>query len=245
VTRTRLRPWALDWMIPLIGVFVMSTAAVAAEAPGATLYDVTQAAKVVGKRVPHRIAEGALAGPAKLNTPFCPEKLASKINGDECWVTAIGSDNIDLTTGQGTLTAVIIPVGTGPGENPFAAPQVALERMSVSGRIDFSPALAGEFYGTVSGRVDGRHRFTGVFLQPFDGDVEANLVLGPFFPPGFTMAQFLCGTTPHNPHFAADYKWVEVERVGETVQRTGKCIDVQPHQISLGYPTLRFDLFFE
>ena len=120
----RVRPWALDWLIPFFGVFVMTTAAVAAETPDATLFDLTQVMKVVGSRVPHRIAEGALAGTAKLGSPLCPRKLEPKLpsGATECWITATGADDINLNTGKGTLAAVIVPVTA--GDNPFGAPQL-------------------------------------------------------------------------------------------------------------------------
>jgi hypothetical protein len=232
----RTRPWALDWLIPFFGVFVMTTAAVAAETPDATLFDVTQVMKVVGTRVPHRIAEGALAGTAKLGSPLCPRKLEPKLptGAKECWITATGADDINLKTGLGSLTAVIIPVTT--GDNPFGAPQLGIERMAVSGTIDFSAALAGAPFGTVEGRVDGRHTFTGVFLQPFLGSVveEAS---------GQTLRHLFCPLSPApNPSLGGpDYAWMEVDAQGPT----GRCIDIQPTQMSLGYPPLRFDLFFD
>jgi len=237
LTSTLTRPWRLDWMIPLIGVFVMASAAVAAEAPDATLYDVTQAMKVAGTKVPHRIAEGALAGTAKLGSPLCPKKLGPKLpaGASECWLTATGVDDINLETGQGTLAAIIIPVTT--GDNPFGAPQLAIERMTVTGRIDFSAALGGAPFGTVQGRVDSRHKFTGVFLQPFLGSVvEASS--------GQTLRHLFCplSMTPNPSLGGPDYAWVEVDAAGSM---TGRCIDIQPNQLSLGYPTLRFDLFFQ
>jgi hypothetical protein len=231
-----VRPWALDWIIPFVGVFLLTSAAMAAEAPDATLYDLTQVMKVVGKRVPHRIAEGALAGTAKLGSPLCPTKLEPKLpaGATECWITATGADDINLDTGQGTVSAIIVPVTT--GDNPFAAPQLGLERMQVTGKIDFSPALAGAPFGTVEGRVDGRHKFTGVFLQPFLGSVvEASS--------GQTLRHLFCPLSP-NPNESlggADYAWMEVDAQGPT----GRCIDIQPTQMSLGYPPLRFDLYFQ
>ena len=232
----RVRPWALDWLIPFFGVFVMTTAAVAAETPDATLFDLTQVMKVVGSRVPHRIAEGALAGTAKLGSPLCPRKLEPKLPSGamECWITATGADDINLNTGKGTLAAVIVPVTT--GDNPFGAPQLGLERLTVTGTIDFSAALAGAPFGTVDGRVEGRHKFIGVFLQPFLGSVveEAS---------GQTLRHLFCplSPAPNQSLGGPDYAWMEVDAQGPT----GRCIDIQPTQMSLGYPPLRFDLWFQ
>jgi hypothetical protein len=208
--------------------------AAAQTSPGATLYGVTENYRVVGGGVQHRIAEGALSGSAQLGTPFCPQNLAAKLpaGATHCPINATGADDINLTTGQGTLGAVITPVTT--GDNPFAAPELILDRVAVSGKIDFSPALSGLPFGTVEGRVDGRNRFTGVFMQPFLGSVP--------FGSG-TLRQTFCPLSPTpNPHLGGvDYAWVEVS--GGAM--TGRCIDVLPQQLSLGYPPLRFDLFFE
>lgn len=234
--RTRLKQWACGWGIAFAGAAVMTTAAAAAETPDATLYDVTEVMRIVGTRPQHRVAEGALAGTAKLGTPFCPEKLASKLpeGATECWIIADGGDDINLVTAQGTLAATITPVTT--GDNPFAAPELAHDRITVEGRIDFSPALGGLPYGTVEGRVDRRHRFTGVFLQPFLASaVEPTS--------GLTLRQIFCPASPAaNASLGGpDYAWLEVVDGAPT----GRCIDVQPNQMALGFPTLRFDLFFQ
>ena len=106
-TTMRMRHWCLGAGFVLTGMLLGSTPPVAAEMPRAVLYDVTQAAKVVGNRTPHRIAEGALAGRASLGSPLCPDTLASKLpaGASECWITATGFDDINLTNGKGTLAA--------------------------------------------------------------------------------------------------------------------------------------------
>jgi hypothetical protein len=96
----------------------------------------------------------------------------------------------------------------------------------------------------VRGAKGQQGTFTGIFLQPFLGTANANAVLGPFFPPTTTLSDYLCGGAPPNPNFGAggpDYKWVKVEN---GVRIAGHCVDLEPRHLSLGYPTLRFDLFF-
>ncbi len=222
-------------LVMIGGVLAATVGSAAAQAaPGATLYDVTETMRVVGRRVQQRLAKGALAGVAQLGTPFCPETLAPQLpaGATQCWVVALGGDDINLTNGQGTLTATVVPVTT--GDNPFAAPELVLGKSRVVGTIDFSPALGGLPFGTVKGRVNGRSRFTGVFLQPFLGSVVVD---------GRTLRQQLCPLAPDpNPNLGGvDYAWVEVA----DGQLTGNCIDIQADQMSLGYPPLRFDLFFE
>ena len=232
----RMSPWGLEWIVPFFGMFLMTTAAMAADTPDATLYDLTQVMRVVGSRVPHRMAEGALAGTAKLGSPLCPRKLEPKLpsGATECWITATGADTINLDTGRGTMTANIVPVTT--GDNPFGAPQLGIDRMAIAGDVDFSMALSGAPFGTVEGRTDGRHKFTGVFLQPFLGSVvDAST--------GQTLRHLFCPLSPAPNQYLGgpDYAWMEVDAQGPT----GRCIDIQPIQMSLGYPPLRFDLFFE
>jgi hypothetical protein len=151
-------------------------------------------------------------------------------------VIANGSDEINLVTGQGTLKAIVVPVTT--GDNPFAAPEYELGRMALTGTIDFSPALAGLPYGTVEGRVDGRTRFRGTFLQPFLGSAIGSA-------DGRTLRQLLCPLSASHQqkgqHGDQDFAWLEIGPTGPT----GKCIDIQAAEMSLGYPTLRFDLFFD
>ncbi len=234
--QTKTNEWAHGLAAALAGVLMLTAAPAFAETPAAILYDVTEVMSVTKGRVPHRVAEGALAGTSKLDTPFCPHKVAKKLpeGATECWVIAKGADDIDLTTGLGTLSAQVTAVTT--GDNPFAAPELSLASVSLAGSIDFSPALGGVPYGTVDGRVDGRQRFRGVFLQPFLGSVVADNA-------GHTLRQLLCpfSPTPNSSLGGADYAWLEVGAAGPT----GKCIDIQPDQTSLGYPTLRFDLFFD
>jgi hypothetical protein len=222
----RIERWMLTTLFAAASLLALAAPAVADPPPDATLYDLTQNMRVVGGRVQHRVAEGALAGVVRLGTPFCPDRLASQLpaGATECAVTATGADDINLTTGLGSLTATITVVTT--GDNPFAAPQLVLDRVSVSGRIDFSPALSGAPYGTVEGRVDGRGRFTGVFRQPFLGSVPV--------PGGFTLRQIFCPLNPTpNPNLGGvDYAWVETDGGAPT----GRCIDVQAHELSLGYP---------
>lgn len=231
-----MKQWSLGWAILLTGALVMTATSAVAQTPDSTLYTVTEVMKVAGTTTPHRIAAGALAGTARLDTPFCPEKLAPKlpVGATECWVVATGADDINLTNGQGTLAALINPVTT--GDNPFAAPMLELDRMIVNGQIDFSPALGGLPYGTVTGRVNFRYHFTGVFLQPFLGSVVVDA-------DGTTLRQLLCPltTTPSNALGGPDFAWLEIANGAPT----GRCIDIQPTQLSLGFPTLRFDLFFQ
>jgi hypothetical protein len=108
-----MKEWAHGWAICVFGLMVITASPALAETPAAILYDVTEIMKVTTGRVPHR-------------TPFCPQSLAAKLppGATECWVIANGVDDIDLTTGQGTLSAVVVPVTT--GDNPFAAPEMSL-----------------------------------------------------------------------------------------------------------------------
>jgi hypothetical protein len=232
----RMKEWAHGWAICLFGFLMITASPAFAETPAAILYDVTEVMSVTKGRVPHRVAEGALAGTSKLGTPLCPHKVAKQLatGSTECWVVAKGADDINLDTGLGTLSAEVTAVTT--GDNPFAAPELSLASVSLAGSIDFSPALAGMPYGTVAGLVDGRKRFRGVFLQPFLGSTVIDDA-------GTTLRQYLCPWTP-NPKTSLggpDFAWIEVS----AGVPTGTCIDIQPNQMSLGYPTLRFDLFFD
>jgi len=114
-----------------------------------------------------------------------------------------------------------------------------VDRVKVSGQMDFSASLInGLPYGTITGSVNGQRddvattdpRFKGVFRLPFLASPE--------------IRDILCPLTPNpNPHFPGwDVAYVDTTEAGVM---TGRCIDVLPRELSLGTPTVRFDIWFQ
>ncbi len=205
--------------------------------PQASFYEVTESMRLLMERTSTaRVATSALSGNAAVDTPFCPKELAANITTPTgCTLVAIGKDDVSLKTGLGTFQATLDVVVQ--GDNPVDAPEFVVDEIRVSGKMDFSPAiLDGLPYGTVHGHLVYRSlqrkgpAFIGVFRLPFN-------VAG--------ARAFVCGATPTpNPNFGADkdYVYLDTTALGAP---TGRCIDIRPEELSLGVPTVRFDIWFE
>jgi hypothetical protein len=239
-------------MLGVMGISVVGSPAVAG-AGSATLYELTENMKLKEAKhnsVGRRIATSALTGVAQLGTPLCPD-FQSGPGG--CTVNVLGSDNVSLTTGLGTLsgdfTAVI------QGDNPVDGPEAVVLKGTFKGQMDFSPAIVGvnglQFpYGTVVGTVKAaqgqKTSFTGVFRLPFAGNVAVPVA------PGITMTlrEILCplSLTP-NPnadlypslYYGADLAYMDFDAA---YAPNGQCLNIQPNELSLGAPLVRFDIEF-
>jgi hypothetical protein len=207
--------------------------------PQAKFYELTENMKMVNFRLQSsRVAVSALAGKAAVGNPFCPAGLALSYNPNaiSCDVTALGSDSVNPATGLGNFRARISIVVQ--GDNPVDSPELVVDRIKVNGLMDFSPALTGGLpYGTVKGKVlghddtetDGHPKFVGVFRMPF--------LASP------AIRASLCPLTPNpNPNFPGwDVAYLDTTQTGAP---TGRCIDIRSAELSLGTPTVRFDIWF-
>jgi len=252
-------------VLGLLGVAVTGVPAVAS-AGSATLYELTESMKLVQRHdrfklkhrnkfrhnikhsadaVNRRVASAAIAGVAAPGTPLCPgEELQSGPAG--CAVNVSGKDDISLTTGLGTLEGDFATVIQ--GDNPVDGPEAVVLRGEFRGTMDFSPAILHEIpYGTVTGRVrvygSRRHaNFTGVFRLPFAGNVEVEVAPGV----AMTLRQVFCPLSPEpNPNApfygGFDLAYLDFDAMNEP---NGKCLDIQPTELSLGTPLVRFDVRF-
>ncbi len=243
----------------LIGAAVTGAPAVAS-AGGATLYELTENMKLVqrggdhGKQhrfpvVARRIATAAIAGFAEPGTPLCP--VPEFQSGDHCFVNVLGSDNISLTTGRGTLQGQFQTVIQ--GDNPVDGPEAVVLKGQFQGQMDFSPAILFQIpFGTVTGKVmaQGGRRpaaFTGVFRLPFAGNATTEVEVS-----GVTMTvtlrQLFCPATPNANPLADDlYGGVDLaylDNVEAATTPQGRCLNIQPNELSLGAPLVRFDVQF-
>jgi len=158
----------------LVLVAATSGSVRSSSAADAKLYEVTENMKLKTFRRAdtRRQATSALTGTARAGTPLCPLPAGAP----PCGVNVIGSDDIDVVTGLGTIkgtwTAVV------QGDNEVDAPEYEIASGRFEGRMDFSPALVrGLPYGTVTGelrRGTERFAFTGVFSLPFISPGDPN-----------------------------------------------------------------------
>lgn len=256
-------------MVAMLALLAVSGAPGVASAEGARLYELTENMKLVprhdrssprAKRVPtseRRVATAAIAGYAKPGTPLCPadpDEPDFEISPAPCMVHVHGSDNISLTTGLGNLQGQFHTVIQ--GDNPVDGPEAVVLKGQFQGQMDFSPAIVGKPtlnlfgillphpYGTVEGTVKaqrGRNAdFTGVFRLPFDGN---EIVPGT----GLTLRQVFCPATPGPNPKAKFYQGLDLaylDNVEEAGTPAGKCLDIQPKELSLGAPLVRFDVKF-
>jgi hypothetical protein len=242
----------------LIGVALTGTPSVVS-AGGATLYELTENMKLIQRDrdpkkqprfpvVTRRIATAAIAGFAEPGTPLCP--LAKFQSGDNCAVNVLGSDNISLTTGRGTLQGQFQTVIQ--GDNPVDGPEAVVLKGQFHGQMDFSPAILDQIpFGTVAGKVSAQgsrtSAFTGVFRLPFAGHVK--LEDGPAA--GMTLREVFCPFSPTpNPNaefyggFDLAYLDTEFNPMTGKDEPNGHCLDIQPNELSLGAPLVRFDVKF-
>jgi hypothetical protein len=255
-------------MVAMLALLAVTGAPGVAGAGGAKLYELTENMKLVprhdrssprAKRAPtseRRVATAAIAGFAKPGTPLCP----ADPDEPDCMVHVHGSDNISLTTGLGTLQGQFSTVIQ--GDNPVDGPEMVVLKGEFRGQMDFSPAIVGKPtptlfdillphpYGTVEGTVKaqrGRNAdFTGVFRLPFDGN---EIVPGT----GLTLRQIFCPATPDANPYAMFYRddielvyldLVYLDNVEAAGTPEGRCLNIQPNELSLGAPLVRFNVKF-
>ena len=238
-------------LLAVVGVASLALAGVpaAASAGSATLYELTENMKIVtstkhGQTMSRRTATSALTGVAAVNTPLCPD--ASFASGPAgCAVNVLGMDNVSLVTGLGTLAGAYTTVVQ--GDNPVDGPEAVVLSGAFTGQMDFSPAIVHQIpYGTVVGRVSSGRRgsspFTGVFRLPFAGNVQVEVA------PGYSLSlrTIFCPASPTpNPYAPMyggwDLAYLDFDADG---QPNGQCLDIQPTELSLGTPLVRFDVKF-
>jgi hypothetical protein len=161
-----------------------------------------------------------------------------------------GSDNISLTTGLGTLQGHFSTVIQ--GDNPVDGPEAVVLKGQFQGQMDFSPAILHQIpFGTVTGKVtahgSGTSAFTGVFRLPFAGNVKVEE--GPAA--GMTLREIFCPLSPAPNPNAWLYGGFDLAYLGTGINpKTGKdepngyCLNIQPNELSLGAPLVRFDVKF-
>ena len=244
-------------MVAVLGILgvVLTGAPAVAGASGATLYELTENMKLAPRK-PHdrppvgrRIATAAIAGVAAPGTPLCPvPEFESSPAG--CAVNVLGSDNISLTTGLGSLQGQFQTVIQ--GDNPVDGPEAVVLKGHFQGQMDFSPAILHQIpFGTVTGRVTAQgsrtSAFTGVFRLPFAGNVTVEE--GPAA--GRTLREIFCPLSPTANPNAPFYGGFDLAYLDTSINpQTGKdepngyCLDIQPNELSLGAPLVRFDVQF-
>ena len=249
-------------MVAMLALLAVSGAPGVASAGSATLYELTENMKLVqrhdrssprAKRVPtsgRRVATAAIAGFAEPGTPLCP--LWEYANGSAgCMVHVHGSDDISLTTGLGTLQGQFSTVIQ--GDNPVDGPEAVVLTGAFRGQMDFSPAILHQIpFGTVTGTVNatGSRKpsdFTGVFRLPFAGNATTEIETSGV-KVTVTLRQLFCPATPYkNPWTDELYGGVDLaylDNVEAATTEAGRCLDIQPTELSLGAPLVRFDVKF-
>jgi len=158
-------------------------------------------------------------------TPLCPAQFAAPISvlpetPTKCVINVTGADRVSLITGLGPISGRFsVVTADAINADQVDARETVVMKGSFSGQMDFSPALHGLPYGTITGTLtsDGGDQvpFFGVFLLPFQmSDVDLYL--------SYELA---------NP-------------TASGVQLTG-ATPVQPYERALLYPTARFDIYFQ
>ncbi len=215
----------------------------------ATMYELTENMKLIAAgKGERRTATSILMGFADVGTPLCPSGLVAQLEArgllapgtKRCTINMSGSDSVDTQTGQGPFRGSFTVVVQ--GDNPVDGPEFVVLKGTFRGQMDFSPALLARIpYGTVRGNLTTARGsimpFTGTFRLPLLGSFQ------PYGPGGPTLRQIFCPLTPtpNSELFGPDIAYL-----GTTAGRpNGTCIDVLPNELSLGFPTVRFDAEFQ
>ena len=200
------------------------------EAPGATLYEVTENMyfydadgvlippdKILGGLAmpATRVADATLQGTAQLGTPLCPSALLlTNPRAKTCTVTAAGIDHISLLTGRGTVSgtyAVVLNI-----DNVSDAAEFVVQTGTFSGEMDLSMRPLGLVKGTFTPTATNQKvGFQGTFRLPFNVDSSGKKV-----EPRRGKAAFYLGND------------------GKTR------IPVQQSELSLGMPLVRLEISF-
>jgi hypothetical protein len=187
----------------------------------AVLYELTENAQLgMSGGLYGRHAYAALQGWAKVGTPVCPPAVLSlSPNTQACTITAVGTDNVDVYTGKGTISgrwATVVQF-----DNPVDAPEYTVMTGSFSGDIDLSLALARVaplgFVTNARFSVDGSedaYAFAGVFRLPF----------------AVKSGKRVNAKQRHDAFYLAD---------------DGTSFPVKMDERALGWPTVRFEVRFQ
>ena len=213
--------------------------------PGAQVYELTETARLIANRkIDYEVSVSAMMGFARPGSQVCQAQWAGpapgsggstdlRDSGPVCAITLTASNTVDLRTGLGPISGTFKVVLPDP-INPHAvdAPELVVVKGSFDGNMDFSPAvISGIPYGTVTGVLltnsGAPIPFGGVFVMPFGPD--------PNFPN-------LCDLINPTGNCYLTYSLSGVNPLVVTV--TGAA-PVTPSQRALGYPTARFDIYFQ
>jgi hypothetical protein len=209
-----------------------------AAAADAQLYELTENMRLVNEDFVHRTATSQLMGSARHGTALCPDDLLQQLVAkgviaavpDTCAVNATGSDDISLVTGTGSFTGRYTIVVQ--GDNPVDGPELVVGRGTFSGAMDFSPAILNKVpLGHVVGKLKADGRDDGV---PFTGTFRLPFVL-PVCSDGQPAATGTC-----NPPAVLTENVTPPLYLGDDFAP----ILVQPEELSLGEPTVRFEITF-
>jgi len=219
----------------------------------AKLYEVTENMSLDDLAAPTlRTAIASLQGTAKLGSPLCPVDLVHLLHSlglltkaeKPCTITAVGSDEVNLTEGTGAL------MGHPPGggfavvvnlDNPTDAPEFVVMTGTFEGlmqvAVDTSttpPQKLPLIYLT-----NGKFTPTEVLGFPISAIGMIGLDPAKYGPVGFTGVFRL-------PFTVDRYGWHRPQASKEAfyLGDQGQLIKVKPDERSLGFPTVRVEIDF-
>ena len=227
------------WLLGAISTSLVLAGVSYAADTGVTLYEVSE--RVTFDPDPdvagliRRNATSPLQGFAALGTPLCPSELLISVPRIEsCTVIATGTDSVSTVTGVGPVNGTFDVVINAPGNSSVHVPDLPVISGTFSGDVDLSLAVLnhiplGIIEGTfaitqVGGSPSGQRvalpapvvlPFNGTFRMPFAVDPRGR----PMKSHRKTAAFYL----------ADDLQTLTV---------------VQPHERSVGFPTVRLEIRF-
>ena len=187
-----------------------------ARQPDATFYETTENTRTTAKRLPRRVAESALIGVAAFDTPFCPRHLVLPLGLGPVSCTLNALGADDLSLKTGQGTFGAAMTIVTNEPGSVDSPEVLVGKLAVSGQMDFAPAILGGIpYGTITGRVIARNG------ARFFGVFRLPFACGPA-----TFCYLALDTTTGR---------IAVDQVAV----------LQTNEFAIGYPAVRFDVWFE
>jgi hypothetical protein len=184
----------------------------------AVLYETTENLSMKALKRERRKASSALFGFARLGGALCPEALVKPIEpaATFCTLNATGSDNISLITGLGTFS----------GDVEVVVQEVVNKE---TGQISpDSPELV-----IATGRFTGKMNFSPAIVDGVPlGSVDGFLSLGRF-----------SRRVPFHGVFRLPFV-PALDAPPMYLLDDGTPIPVLPNETAIGYPTVRFEIFF-
>jgi hypothetical protein len=241
--------WALVGALALAGLAPAVLPGFAAAESNAVLYEVTENLKLRPLLSGRRLATATLSGTVAAGTSVCPAGLGA----DYCVLTAMATDNLDVSTGQGPVTGRFrVHV---QDTNPVDGAELVVLEGTLAGKIILAAAvLGGDGIPNTGdempvGTLTGHWSAVGVRGGPLQGLRGGGTLTGTFRLPFQLTLPTPFGCHVVNPitctGMAPFAVYLDPSGIPLTPDPAGpRVVQVAPNEHSLGVPTVKLEITF-